>query len=57
MSSATPVNRKIIMQTSALKSQKTSGGLSDIHLGDWKKRGRIRVGTLHLVSCHFQGLD
>ncbi len=44
------------MQTSTLTSQKTSGGLGDLHVGDWEQ-GRIRAGTLHLVSHYFQELD
>ncbi len=48
------------MPISASKNQKTSSGLGDLHVNDWKKNGekeRIRAGTLHLVSHHFQRLD
>ena len=45
------------MQISALKSQKTSGDLSNLYVNDWEKRGRIRTVILYLVSHHFQRLD
>ena len=57
MSNATPANRKVTMQTSALKSQKTSGKLDNLHIGDLEKGVKIRVGTLHLVSRYFQRSD
>ena len=44
------------MQTSVPKSQKTSGGLDNLHVGNWEKGG-IRAGTLHLVSRYFQRSD
>ena len=34
MLSATLANRKVIMQTSALKNQKTSGGLGNFYVGN-----------------------
>ena len=45
------------MQISALKSQKTSNGLGNLHIEDKENGEKIRVGTLHLVSRHFQRLD
>ena len=42
------------MQTSALKSQKTCGGLGNLHTDDWEKKGKIGTNTLYLISCHFQ---
>ena len=45
------------MQTSALKSQKTSGGLGNLYGNDWEKGGRIRMITLYLVARHFQRSD
>ncbi len=47
------------MQINTLKSQKTSGGLSNLYVNDWedKKNKIIRMGTLYLVSCYLQGLD
>ncbi len=45
------------MPLSVQTSQKTSGGLGDLHVNDWQENGGIRVGTLHLVSCYFQGPD
>ena len=44
------------MQISVLTSQKTSGGLGNLYVGDWKER-KIRASTLYLVSHYFQGLD
>ena len=40
------------MQTSALTSQKTSDGLGNLYVSDWEE-GRIKAGTLYLVSCYF----
>ncbi len=34
MLSTIPVNRRVIMQTNAPKSQKTSGGLDNLHVND-----------------------
>ena len=45
------------MQTSALKSQKTSDSLGNFHVDDWEKRGKIGANTLHLVSRYFQESD
>ena len=45
------------MQISTLKSQKTSGGLANLHANDWEEEGRIGIGILHLVFRHFQGSD
>ena len=44
------------MQTNALISQKTSGGLGNLHVSDWEE-GEIRAGILYLVSRYFQGSD
>ena len=44
------------MQTNALKSQKTSGSLGDLHANDGKKGRRIGMGTLYLIFRHFQRL-
>ncbi len=41
------------MQTSALKSQKTRGGLGNLHVGDWEKERIIGVNILYLVSRYF----
>ena len=41
------------MQISALTSQKTSRGLGDLYIGDWKK-GEIRATTLYLVFRYFK---
>ena len=57
MSNATSTNKKVSMQTSALKSQKTSSGLDNFHVNDWEKGGKIRMDTLYLVSRYFQGSD
>ncbi len=46
------------MPPSAQTSQKTSGGLGDLHVDDWQENGgRVWAGTLHSVSRYFQGLD
>ncbi len=45
------------MPPSAQTSQKTSGGLGDLHVDDWQENGETRIGTLHLVFRHFQGLN
>ncbi len=37
------------MQINAPESQKTSGGLGDLHVNDWEN-GEIGIGTLYLVS-------
>ena len=44
------------MQISALTSQKTSGGLGNFYIDDWKKR-EIKAGILYSVSRYFQRLD
>ena len=44
------------MQINALTSQKTSGNLGNHLVGDLED-GRIRAGTLYLVSYYFQGSD
>ena len=54
ISNAIPTNKKVTMQTSALKNQKTSGGFGNFHTNDREERGRIRRKTLHLVFCHFK---
>ena len=46
MSNTTPANKKIIMQTNALKSQKTNGGLGDFYVDDWEKGEKLQW-----VSC------
>ncbi len=56
MLNVTPAIKKVTMQTSAQKSQKTIGGLGNLHLDGGKNRG-IRTGSLHLVSHHLQGSD
>ncbi len=39
------------MSISVPKSQKTSGGLDNFYVNDWKEKGgRIRMSTLYLVS-------
>ncbi len=44
------------MQTSAQKSQKTSGGLGNLYVDNWQENGersgKIRMSILHLVSRH-----
>ncbi len=46
------------MQTSAQKSQKTSGGLGNLYVDDWQENGgRMGMDTLHLVFRHLQRLD
>lgn len=46
------------MLISALKSLKTSGGLGNLYVDDWKENGRrIETNTLHLVFCNFQSSD
>ena len=48
------------MQISVLENQKTSGGLGNLHVNGWQKKGeKIGMGTLYLISCHLQesGLD
>ena len=45
------------MQISALKNQKTSGGLGNFHVNDKENRGKIRTGTLYLVFRHLQRLN
>ena len=45
------------MQTSALKSQKTSDSLGDLYVDDWEKWRRIGTSILYLVFCHFQRSD
>ena len=45
------------MQIKTLKSQKTSDGFGNLYVGDWEKGGKIRAGTLHLVSHYFQESD
>ena len=55
MSSAIFANKKIIMQISILKSQKTSSSLGNLYVGDWEKGGKIRASALHLISRYFQG--
>lgn len=46
------------MLTSVLKSQKTSGGLNDLHVNDWKeKKRRVGISTLYSTSRNFQGLN
>ena len=44
------------MQTNIPKSEKISGGLGNLYVGDWKEGG-IRADILHLVSCYFQRSD
>ncbi len=43
------------MQISVSKSQKTSGGLGDLHVDDWENRRKIGIGTLYVISRHLQG--
>ncbi len=38
------------MPKSTPKSQKTSGGLNNLHDYDWKENGGIRTNILYLVS-------
>ncbi len=46
------------MPTSALKSEKTSGGLSKRQVNNWQENGgKIGTDILHLVFHHFQGSD
>ncbi len=45
------------MLPSVKTSQKTSGGLGDLHVDDWQENKGTRVGALHLVSCYFQEID
>ncbi len=50
MLSTIPARKKITIQTSALKSKKTSGGLGNLHVDDWEnQRKRIGISILHLV--------
>lgn len=58
MSNVTPVNRKVTMSPSTLKSQKTSNGLINFHINDKEEnRGRIEISTLYLVFYNFQRID
>ncbi len=58
ISSATLASRKAIMPTSFSKSQKTSGGLGDLYVDDWKEnKRRIGIGTLYLILHHLQRLN
>ena len=40
---------------SVLKNQKTSGGLNNLYINDYKKNKEIRTDILYLVSCNLQG--
>ncbi len=53
-----PVNKNITMLTSILKSQKTSYGLGNFYVNNWKEKGRkIRMAILHLIFHNFQRLN
>ena len=56
-SSVIPVNKKVIIRAGIPQSHKTRGGLGNLHVDDWQKKGRIETGNLYLVSCYFQGSD
>ena len=57
ISSVILASKKDIMSINAPKSQKTSYGLSNFYVNDWKNRGSIEADILHLVFCYFQGSD
>ncbi len=54
-----PASRRVTMQTSALKKQKTSSNLGNLYVNDWENGGNKRtgMGTLYLLSFHLQGSD
>ncbi len=58
ISSAISVSRRVTMPTSALKSQKISGGLGNLNINDSQENGgRIETCILYLIFCHLQGSD
>ena len=58
MSNAILANKKVTMQISVTKSQKTSGGLGNLYVNDLQENGkRIKTNTLFWVSRYLQRLD
>ncbi len=49
---------KVTMPLSIQTSQKTCGGLDDLHVNFWQENGgKTTAGILHLVSHYFEGPD
>lgn len=42
------------MSISILKNEKTSDGLGDFYVDDWKEKRGIEISILHLISGDFQ---
>lgn len=58
MSSILLINRRVTIQTSAPKSQKTSSSLGKFLVNNWQENGRkIGIDILYLVFCYLQRLD
>ena len=57
--STIPINKKVTIQTSIQKSEKTSDDLGNLHVDNGQENGerKIGIGTLYLEFRHFQGLN